>query len=351
MNIFCIFSQSHPPVTIYCRKFDRVNQTLLIPLLLCCSLLRAQSEDTTLPARTGIAVADSLASHLTHSPSFPHKNRVYAAAAGSLAVYTGGIVALSNAWYKNYAQTKFHFFNDNNDWLQVDKAGHIFSAYTTSRFNNELWKWAGMPRKQRIWIGGLSGTLFLTAVEVLDGFSSGWGFSHGDLAADFAGSGLFIAQELAWDEQRVQIKFSFHRMNYADPALQSRSNTLFGTRITERMLKDYNGQTYWASINLHSFYKKPGLPAWLNLAIGYSAKGMFGGSENIARDENHNIIFNRTDISRTRHWYLAPDIDLTRIKTKSKFLKAAFFVLNTCKFPTPSLGVSKKGVEWNWIHF
>jgi hypothetical protein len=131
--------------------------------------------------------------------------------------------------------------------------------------------------------GGLSGTAFLTVVEVLDGFSSGWGFSIGDLGADLAGSGLlFIAQELAWNEQRIQVKFSFHRNTYNDPLLNRRADDLFGNRThLERMLKDYNGQTYWMSANLKSFFKKSNLPAWLNIAVGYGADGMFGGTENI----------------------------------------------------------------------
>jgi hypothetical protein len=215
----------------------------------------------------------------------------------------------------------------------------------------ELWRWAGLPRKQRIWIGGLSGTVFLATVEILDGFSSGWGFSLGDLGADLAGSGLFIAQELMWNEQRIQVKFSFHRNSYNDPSLDSRANEMFGNSTIERMLKDYNAQTYWASINLRSFYKRSKLPSWLNIAVGYGADGMFGGTENIARDKNGTIIFNRGDITRYRQWYLAPDVDLIKIKTKSKLLKATFFLLNSLKFPAPSLGFSKKGVEWNWLHF
>ena len=279
------------------------------------------------------------------------KSRVYLATAGSAAMYTGGLIALSNAWYKDYPQSSFHFFNDNNDWLQVDKAGHVFSAYTTGKWSMEMWRWAGLSKKQRIWAGGLSGTVFLTVVEVLDGFSSGWGFSIGDLGADLAGSGLFIAQELAWNEQRVQVKFSFHRNSYADPSLSNRADELFGTHTWERMLKDYNGQTYWMSANLKSFFKKINLPVWLNIAIGYGADGMFGGTENRMKDKNGLILFDRTDVPRYRQWYLAPDIDLTKIKTKSKFLRSTFFLLNSLKFPAPSIGFSKKGIEWSWLHF
>ena len=45
---------------------------------------------------------------------------------------------------------------------------------------------------------------------------------------------------------------------------------------------------------------------------------MFGARENRAKDPAGNIIFDRTNIARVRQWYLAPDIDLTKIKTKSK---------------------------------
>jgi hypothetical protein len=279
------------------------------------------------------------------------RTRVYLAAAGSVAGYTTTLIALSNAWYKNYPQSPFHFFNDANDWIQVDKAGHVFGAYTASKISTELWRWAGLSKKQRVLVGGISGAVYMTVIEVLDGFSSQWGFSAGDLSANVAGSSLFIAQELLWEEQRIQFKFSFHRNDYGTPALNQRADDLFGNSSLERMLKDYNGQTYWASVNLRSFFKKSGIPGWLNIALGYGATGMFGGTENMMKDKNGVIIFDRRDIARQRQWYLAPDIDLTRIKTKSKLLKTTFFLLNSLKFPAPSIGFSKKGVEWNWLHF
>lgn len=279
------------------------------------------------------------------------RNHIYLAAAINGAGYTGTLIALSNAWYKNYPQSSFHFFNDRNDWLQVDKAGHVFGAYTASKMSTELWRWAGLSKKQRVWVGGISGAAYMTVIEVLDGFSSQWGFSVGDLSANVAGSSLFIAQELLWEEQRIQFKFSFHRNDYGNPALNQRADELFGSHLLERMLKDYNGQTYWASANLRSFFKKSHLPDWLNIAIGYGATGMFGGTENMLRDKNGSILFDSRDIARQRQWYLAPDIDLTRIKTKSRLLKATFFLLNSLKFPAPSVGFSKKGIEWNWIHF
>nr|MBA2745208.1 DUF2279 domain-containing protein [Flavisolibacter sp.] len=91
--------------------------------------------------------------------------------------------------------------------------------------------------------------------------------------------------------------------------------------------------------------------AWLNLAIGYGAEGMFGGYENIGFDKNGNLNFDRRDIPRTRQWYLSPDIDLTRIKTNSKFLRSAFYVLNMVKIPAPALELSNKKLKLNLVTF
>lgn len=265
--------------------------------------------------------------------------------------YGGTMIGLYHSWYKNYPQSKFHTFNDWREWKQVDKVGHLYSAYIESYGSMKMWQWAGMDRKKRIWIGGMSGAVYQTVIEVLDGFSTGWGWSWGDFSANMLGSGALVAQELAWDEQRIRLKFSFHKKNYHDPELNQRSDKLFGNSLAERMLKDYNGQTYWASANLKSFFKNSRLPDWLSLSVGYGAEGLFGGTENIGKDENGNIIFNRPDIKRYRQWFLAPDIDLTKINTNKKGLKFLFTVLSAFKFPTPSLELGNGRLRFHAIHF
>jgi uncharacterized protein YfiM (DUF2279 family) len=270
----------------------------------------------------------------------------------SLAGYGGAMVGLYNAWYKKYPQTSFHTFNDNKEWLQVDKVGHMYSAYLEGMLSMELWKWSGVNRKKYIWLGGLSGATYQTVIEVLDGYSAGWGWSWGDFAANVGGSALLISQELAWDQQRVKLKFSTHPKNYLDPSLNSRSDNLFGKTFLERMIKDYNGQTYWASVNPTDFSKKDSKwPSWLSIAIGYGAEGLFGGTENIAHDQSGNITFNRTDIARKRQWYIAPDIDLTKIKTKKKGVKLVLAALSSLKFPAPALEFSKNKIKVHPLYF
>lgn len=278
------------------------------------------------------------------------KKRTRLVTIGNIIGYGGTMAGLYATWYKDYPQSNFHFFNDNKEWLQVDKVGHMYSAYIESKGSMEMWRWAGLSRKQRIWIGGLSGAAYQTVIETLDGFSSEWGWSWGDFTANALGSGLLISQELLWDEQRVDLKFSFHKKSYGEPMLNARADSVYGKSFLSRMLKDYNGQTYWLSANIKSFFPKSNVPNWLNIAVGYGAEGMFGANENKWKDVLGNK-YDRTDIERYRQWYIAPDINLTKIKTKSKFVKAALFFFNSFKFPAPSIGISKKGVEFNWIHF
>jgi uncharacterized protein YfiM (DUF2279 family) len=290
----------------------------------------------------------------TSQPNLPQhikRKRIWIVTGVNIAAYGTTMIALYNTWYKNYPQTGFHTFNDWPEWQQVDKVGHVFSAYTESRASMELWRWTGIDRKKRIWIGGMSGAVYQTVIEVLDGFSAGWGWSWGDFGANIVGSGAVVAQELAWDEQRIKIKFSFHRKNYSDPSLDQRSDELFGKSLAERALKDYNGQAYWLSGSLGTFFPRTRLPKWFALAIGYGAEGMFGGTENIARDKDGNIVFDRTDINRYRQWYLSPDIDLTMIPTKSKFLKVAFTILSAFKFPAPALELSKGKLKFHALYF
>ena len=279
------------------------------------------------------------------------KQRTRIVATANVVAYGVGMVGLYKAWYEDYPQSKFHTFNDLGEWRQLDKIGHMYSAYAESKASMELWRWTGINRKKRIWLGGMSGAAYQTVIEVLDGFSAEWGWSWGDFAANMAGSGMLVAQELAWDEQRIQMKWSFHRKRYNDPLLNTRSDELFGKSKAERFLKDYNGQTYWLSVAPKAFFPQSKIPAWLQVSIGTGAEGLFGGYENTALDENGAISFDRRDIERRRQWYLAPDVDLTKIKTNKKGIKVALQILNIFKFPMPSLEYSKGNFSWNWFHF
>ncbi len=289
------------------------------------------------------------------------KNRAYSHSAvppqrkwiigiGTTATYATSFIYLSEAWYKGYPRSSFHSFNDAGEWMQMDKIGHAWTAYNTGKATTAFWRWAGVNEKKSVFLGSGTSLLYMLSIEYLDGRSAEWGWSWADVAADLSGSILFSAQELGWKQQKIQLKFSSHKKNY-EPSLNDRANDLFGKGFYERLLKDYNAQTYWVSFNVNSFLKNKNLPDWLNISVGYGAEGMLGGYENIAYDKNGNIIFDRRNIQRYRQWYLAPDVDLTKIKTNSKFLRTAFFALNSLKFPAPALEFSNNKFKLRGLAF
>lgn len=256
-----------------------------------------------------------------------HKGRLIGVSALAAGTYVGGITGLYYLWYKDYEQSSFHTINDNNAWLQVDKVGHSFSAYQMGRWTHEAFRWAGLDNNRSAIIGASYGFLFLTTVEVFDGFSANWGFSWGDVAANAFGTGLFLGQQLGWQEQRLQLKFSYWPTEYP----QYNPEVLGSTPI-ERVLKDYNGQTFWLSINPQSFSASRKIfPKWLNIAVGYGATGMTNTYENLPG------VYPDNPYHRTRQFYLSLDIDLTKIKTKSEFLRLLLIAANTLKIPFPTL--------------
>lgn len=250
------------------------------------------------------------------------------------------LLALNQMWYADFERSKFHTFNDNNEWLQMDKMGHVFSSYQLGRIGANALNWSGASKKEQLLYGATLGFTFLTAVEVLDGFSKEWGFSWGDIMANGAGTGLYIGQELLWQEQRITLKYSFHQTTYA-----KLSPDKLGNGLLEELLKDYNGQTYWLSFNIHSFLKNDHIPKWLNFAVGYGADGMFS---------TYNELVNNSVINKTgkRQFYLSLDVDLSRIKTNSQVLRSIFDVLNVLKVPFPALEFTDKNdIKFHGIYF
>lgn len=261
---------------------------------------------------------------------------------GSEAVaYTGAMIGLGTIWYDDLG--KFHFFNDNSGWAYMDKIGHLTTAQHVGRLGAESLRWSGVEEKKAIWYGGSLGLMFLTSVEVFDGMSEDWGFSLGDVAANIGGAGLYIGQELLWKDQRINMKWSYQSSPYAKyrPELLGSGG--------ESLLKDYNGQTYWVSANLHAFIPSSKLPPWLNIALGYGIDGFTGADSNPSANSKGELI---PQFERSTQWYLSPDVDFTKIKTDSKFLKVVFGALNLIKLPAPTLELNeRKKLDFHWLFF
>ncbi len=278
--------------------------------------------------------------------SFP-KNRKTFVVIGNSVAYAGSMYGLYNLWYKDYPLTKFHFHNDNRDWFQMDKVGHMYSCYYEGVVGIDMLKWAGFSHRTSSIVGGAYGFFIQSGVEIFDGFSEAWGASTGDMIANALGASLVIGQSLAWDEQRIWMKLSFQPTEYA-----SIRPDLLGGNYVESLFKDYNGQTFWLSGNIKSFLpEKSKFPAWLNLAFGYGINGFVSSDDNLFERDGQN--FDYTHITQSRQFYLSPDIDLTRIKTNNKALKIGLRLFNCLKFPLPGLAYDNKTrkFDFNIIQF
>ncbi|MFU8842276.1 MAG: DUF2279 domain-containing protein [Bacteroidales bacterium] len=271
-------------------------------------------------------------------------NRVLYVAGGQALIYGGSLALLYQAWYKDYPRTSFQFFNDNQEWLQMDKVGHATTAAYFGKFGYEMYRWAGIERNKSILIGGSTGFIFLTVIEILDAYSAQWGASWGDFLANAAGSGLFIGQQFAWDDQRLNLKFSYHPTEYA----KYRPDQL-GQNFSESIIKDYNGQTYWLSGNIKSFIPRESrFPHWLNVSIGYSGEGMLGANMNPARFQGEPL----PQYTRYRQYFLSLDVDLARIRTNAHFLKFLLNGLNFIKIPFPTVEYNKvDGFRFHPVYF
>ncbi|MBS1568013.1 MAG: DUF2279 domain-containing protein [Bacteroidetes bacterium] len=257
--------------------------------------------------------------------------RALLVAGGAAMFTTGSLIALNKTWYQGHARSAFHGFNDGDEWLQMDKLGHANSAYQLGRAGHAAFQWAGFDDGLSTWLGGSLGLIYLSGIEYLDGYSSAWGFSGWDMAANAAGTALFIGQERGWHGQRMMLKWSAHLTDYAP----MRPDVL-GATVPERLLKDYNGTTIWLSINPRAFGWKA-LPPWLNMAVGAGAEGMVNA---------------RSNPGSYRQVYLSPDIAFSRIPVRSKVLRTFFFMLDALKMPAPALEFrGNGGVKGHWLFF
>ena len=288
------------------------NCLLLIALLLFLSSIRAQ---------------DFFKPSTHYNPGRVNGTIIVESAIGTVVT-----IGLNYLWYKKFAHSKFHTFNDNNEWLNMDKVGHATTAYNVAAIQSDVLHWGGVRRGTAALVGTATALGFLTMVEIMDGHSTKWGFSPGDMLANLAGCLLYEGQQLMWGQQRVGLKYSYHGTIFPQyhPAE-------LGSNLPQRMLKDYNGQTYWLSFNIASFLPaSTHFPQWLNASFGYGAEGMIGATKNPTEINGRAI----PSFDRYRQFYFSFDTDLYRIDGLSPLATTLLKTNRTFKTPAPAL-------EWN----
>lgn len=192
-----------------------------------------------------------------------------------------------------------------------------------------------MHPKKAVITGTLIGFGYQTTIELFDGFSTNWGFSWSDMAANAVGGGLFLVQDLFWAEQRIIPKFSYHPTPYA-----AYRPSILGSNFQERILKDYNGQTYWISFSPGQIQRFNSIPKWVCLSFGYSIDQKLVGD-----------LENYLGFQAQREWLFSLDIDFSQLKTSKKWVNTLLKQLNYIKFPFPTLSLKNGKIYGYGIYF
>lgn len=291
-----------------------------------------------------------------------HPGRFWTATGSGAVLYGVSSVGLWNTWYKDHEIGSFHFFDDSGEWKQMDKMGHLLTAYNEAKYVYQGARWMGMKKNAAVWTGVGVGSLLQLTLETMDGFSEKWGFSWSDIGFNTLGVAAFAGQEFWWGEQRIQFKLSAMPLStphyyvpslngHADYLLQKRADELYGVSFLENALKHYNQLVVWSSVNVWSFLperENSKFPKWLNVAVGYGAGNLYGGFRNEWEDGGALYVLDEQLFPRHRRYLLALDLDLSRIKTRSRLLNTILDILNFVKVPSPALEInSKGGVKWH----
>ena len=274
-----------------------------------------------------------LAQLQTHDTFVSKRFILTSSAIGS--TWTASVFGLQNAWYKNSQSNNFHFFDDASNWMQMDKAGHFYTTAKLSLLTSDCYKWAGVNPKKAAIAGSLIGLGYQTTLEIFDGYSTDWGFSWSDMTANVLGAGFFLAQDLLWNEQRLIPKFSYHPTEYA-----AYRPSVLGSNFQERLLKDYNGQTYWISFSPAHIQRFQSLPKWLCVSFGYSVDQKLEGDQD-----------NYLGFQAQREWLFSLDVDFSQLKTKKKWVNILLKQLNYIKIPFPTLSLKNGKIYGYGIYF
>ncbi len=261
--------------------------------------------------------------------------------------YTATVVGLNELWYAQYPRGGFRFFNDKNEWLQMDKVGHAVAAYQEARIGHDLMLWSGVRPNRAVWAGFAISTVMQGTIEMLDAYSVAWGFSMYDIAFNTGGGLLFAGQQWAWNEQRMLLKINALPPRYpnvfisstdglTEVNLRERAHNIYGTSLPSILLKDYNAVAYWLSISPRCFMPDSRWPAWLNVAVGYSAESMYSARRDTWEKDGSTFIV-PAPYQAYRQFGLSPDIYWSKIPTRSKWLHAFLSCLDIVKLPAPAL--------------
>lgn len=234
---------------------------------------------------------------------FTKKNLVIA----GLVVQQASSSLVEYKWWWNDSSNAFHFLNDgfwHNYSYGIDKIGHAYISYLCFNAINEAMLWAEFTPRQRLLTSTVLPAFWAISIEIGDAFSP-YGFSWGDLTANFSGITYAYLQQRYPSLKNVMFKLSYY---------PTTGNFNFSS--------NYDAHIYWLSFNMHNLL--PGVvgrkwPEMINLAAGYSINGYNSGG------------------LLHRELMVGIDINLAAIQVRSSGAKAIRNLVNLIHLPSPGI--------------
>ncbi len=238
----------------------------------------------------------------------------------SLAFLGGFYLRMKTAWWKDTSR-KFHFSYDDKYVKNIDKVGHLYGAVLfTEGFGLGL-KWSGLDEDGALLYGGILSTIVYTGIEIKDGFAPYWGFDPGDMTADLIGAFYPYLQTKVEFLKDFNFKWSYW------PSKNPYFSNIDGINQQDQFFTDdYEGQTFWLSVNIRNYIPQSIRSFWpdfMYIAAGLSVKNLDGHGNG-----DYIII-------------ISPDISLQKLfKPDNDFLNSLLGYFDYLHFPLPAIQVS-----------
>ncbi len=221
----------------------------------------------------------------------------------------------------------FHFENDFDYALNLDKLGHFASGVALGELFYEGYRWAGVSEFYSYLFAGLSAMSTHIAIDIKDGFAPSWGFSIFDVLSGSLGGFLPMAERYVPLFKYVDLKWSY----WINTKVYYRQDHQASDGI---FTDDYVNQTYWASFKPYRLLPAAArryYPSWLAIAAGISI------------DEG--VFIKHYEGTPHREVYIALDYDLEALRPQSRWARFLVKTLNYFKLPAPTVQVYPD-VKW-----
>lgn len=260
----------------------------------------------------------------------PEQNKIHY---GKLAVVTSGTALSvgilhyhqSRAWWQA-TKTKFHFQNDWEYALWIDKLGHWWGATAIQHIFSSSLSWSNFSSQSSMILSSILAFTYQLYVETYDGYASNWGFSPGDALFDFCGAFYPLLQYYIPPLKNINLKLSYYpskRLIHKDP-----SDSLYRNKF---IIDDYEGQSFYLSFKINNMLPESLEKFWpdfLCLSLGYQMRNWDG--------------FGSAD----KNFYIALDYDLEQIPLYGKFWQFLKNTFNLFHLPSPGIKFSNRKITF-----